>query len=102
MIFYIIILTIGELLAQFLLRMGITNKHMIPLGMFVYSIVGYVYYLGLIENKFASLSILWHVVMAIASILIGIFYFKEKYNKKELFGLFLGIISILLLHNHHH
>ena len=33
----------GELLAQFLLRIGMTNKYMIPLGMFVYSIVGYIY-----------------------------------------------------------
>ena len=101
MIFYIIILTIGELLAQFLLRMGITNKYMIPLGMFVYSIVGYIYYLGLTENKFASLSVAWHVVMAIVTMIIGIYYFKEDYNKKEFLGLFLGILSIVLLHNHH-
>ena len=99
---YIIILTLLELCAQFLLKLGLNNKVLISLGMIFYAIVGYIYYLGLKKNKFASMSIAWHVVMAVVTLLIGIFYFKEEYNKKELLGLILGILSILLLHSSHH
>ncbi|MBI96601.1 hypothetical protein CL656_05595 [bacterium] len=99
---YIIILTLLELCAQFLLKLGLNNKVLITLGMIFYAIVGYIYYLGLKKNKFANMSIAWHVVMAVVTLLIGIFYFKEEYNKKELLGLILGILSILLLHSSHH
>ena len=102
MLNYILLLTIGELLAQFLLKAGLKNNLFILCGMFVYALVGYIYYLGLQKNKIASMSIAWHVVMAVVTLLISIFYFKEEYNKKELLGLFLGIISIFLLHNDHH
>ena len=99
MIPYLFGLTIGELAAQFLLKSGIQNKIALVSGIFVYALVGYIYYLGLISNKFGALSISWHVMMAVITMIISVLVFKESYTKKEVFGLALGLISIVLLHH---
>ena len=102
MITYIIILTFLELLAQILLKYGLNNKLISYFGILTYAIVGYVYYLALKENKFATISMSWHLVMTIMTIIIGYFIFNENYSKKEVIGFIFGIISLYLLHDKHH
>lgn len=102
MLTYIILLTILELLAQIVLKLGLKNNILLYLGVFIYSIVGYVYYLALKENKFATISLSWHLVMTIMTIIIGYFLFEENYSKKEIIGFIFGIISLYLLHDKHH
>lgn len=99
---YLTLLTLGELFAQFLLKLGTQQVYLFAVaGVIGYAIIGYVYYLSLFENKMASISVAWHVVMTIATILISMLYFKESYNTKEMIGLLLGIVSLILLGHSH-
>lgn len=104
MFLYLTILTVGELFAQFFLKLAQvvkTNIIYLSLGVFLYGFIGYVYYLSLFEMKMASISVSWHVVMTLATILISVAYFNETYTTQEFIGLALGVISLLLLQNGH-
>lgn len=104
MLAYLTVLTIGELIAQFFLKLGQVVKNNIiyvSVGVFLYGFIGYVYYLSLFETKMASISVSWHVVMTLATIVISIAYFNETYTIQEFVGLGLGVLSLILLHNGH-
>jgi uncharacterized membrane protein len=104
MLLYLFILTIGELVSQFFLKLAQstqTNILYLIIGVFLYGAVGYIYYLSLFETKMASISVSWHVVMTLVTILISISYFKESYTIQELVGLAMGVLSLILLHNGH-
>ena len=74
----------------------------ILLGISLYVVTTLIYFYGLIHYKFGSLTVGWHVIMAVIASAIGIFVFNEKYSTQELIGLVLGTASIFLLHTHHH
>ena len=102
MIEFVIILSVLEICAQMFLKASMNNRKIFVLiGVFLYGLIGYIYYLGILKNKFGSMSLAWHVFMAVATIAISIFIFKESYSKKEMIGLILGVISLLLLNTHH-
>lgn len=99
---YLTLLTVGELVAQFLLKLGTQRVYLYAIaGVVAYAAIGYVYYLSLFENKMASISVAWHVVMTVATVLISMLYFNESYNTKEMIGLLLGIVSLILLGHSH-
>ena len=84
------------------LKAAMNNRKMFVLiGVFLYGLIGYIYYLGILQNKFGSMSLAWHIFMAISTIAISIFIFKESYSKKEMIGLIFGVVSLLLLNTHH-
>ena len=102
MIDFVIILSILEICAQMFLKMAMNNRKIfILIGVVLYGLTGYIYYLGILKNKFGSMSLAWHIFMAVATIAISIFIFKENYSKKEIIGLILGVISLMLLNTHH-
>ena len=55
MIRIIIILSFLEFIAQILLKYAIKNNIYIVFGILAYALVGYVYYIGLKENKFGTI-----------------------------------------------
>lgn len=102
MIDFVIILSILEICAQMFLKTAINNRKIFVLiGVFLYGLIGYIYYLGILQNKFGSMSLAWHIFMAVATIAISIFIFKESYSKREIIGLIFGLISLVLLNTHH-
>lgn len=102
MIEFVIILSLLEIFAQFFLKIAVNNRKIfILIGVFLYGLIGYIYYLGILKNKYGSMSLAWHIFMAVATIVISVFIFKESYSKKEMIGLFLGVISLVLLNTHH-
>lgn len=101
MINFVIFLSILELTAQFFLKVAKKRYIYITIGVLLYAFIGYIYYLGILKNKFGSMSLAWHVMMAVATIFISVFIFKEHYSKREVIGLIFGIISLILLNTHH-
>jgi uncharacterized membrane protein len=108
---YLTGLSIFELAAQFFLKLSSDLKSVssvatmkllyLIIGIVLYAYVGYLYFVGLGNNKMASLSIAWHVVMALITTLIAMAYFKETYGVKEIIGITMGIGSIVLLGHDH-
>lgn len=102
MIKIIFLLTILEFIAQILLKYSIKNANYIIFGILCYALVGYVYYIGLKDNKFATMSMAWHIAMTIGTIFVGYIVFNESYSTKEIIGFILGLVSLFLLQDNHH
>ena len=102
MIKIIIILSLLEFIAQILLKYAIKNSVYIIFGVLAYALVGYVYYIGLQDNKFGTMSMAWHIAMTIGTIVVGYFVFGESYSHSEKLGFVFGLISLFLLHDNHH
>jgi multidrug transporter EmrE-like cation transporter len=51
--------------------------------------------------KFGTVNIMHHVAMAISTVALSVFFFNEHYTGKEVIGLILGVVSILLLDHEH-
>ena len=102
MIKIILILSLLEFIAQILLKYAINNTNYVIFGVLAYALVGYVYYVGLKNNKFGTMSMAWHIAMTIGTIFVGYIVFGEKYSNREKIGFILGVISLFLLQDNHH
>jgi drug/metabolite transporter (DMT)-like permease len=51
---------------------------------------------GLEYTSMTALNITWDLSSCIGVSLIGLYYFKENINKLEAFGIFFGLISLIL------
>jgi len=95
-----IILLLAELAADFLGKEWTVKKKKI---FFVSSlslyIIGNAFWIYAVLNGvgLARGAILFSVGQEIAAIFIGIVYFKEKLNNKQLIGLMFGLISIMIM-----
>lgn len=104
MIKIIIILSLLEFIAQFFLKTAIKYNIYLIFGILAYALVGYIYYIGLLDNKFGTIGMAWHIAMTIGTIFVGYFVFGETYSYRESLGFVFGLLSLFLLHdnNHHH
>lgn len=104
-IFISIIFIIGaETVAQYLLNHSAKKKKnepfIIPLifGMFMYSIVGLIYFFILRHIERISLAnAVWNAGTAITITILGIIIFKEKLGIKEIGGILLITLGSMLL-----
>jgi drug/metabolite transporter (DMT)-like permease len=69
----------------------------IPLAMFLYSFQPLIFYKALSHNSLTVMNLLWDVMSDISVTIIGLFYFKEKLTRFKRLGVFLSVISIILL-----
>ena len=101
-LFLIIILSLVGVVGDALLKyagQGETyiNVRWFVIGFVVYASTAVGWFYTLKHTKLASLGVIYALTTVIALTLIGVFYFKEKLNIWEIVGLFLAIISIVLL-----
>ena len=89
-----------ETLAQYFLEQKVKEKEVIylVLGMLAYSAVAYVYYLILLAgNKLALANGLFNAGTSVSVTVIGWLLFKQALTTKQLIGLVVTIIGVVLI-----
>jgi len=112
----LLLLSVGEFGTQFFLKKSadmvgrIRGQRLLymMIGVLLYGVIGYVYWVLLQYQSFGAAGMLWHVVMLVFTFFISAFYFKESYGSRQLIGVAFGFISMALLiggeggTGHHH
>ena len=95
---YIAFLTILEVLAQFLLKFGITSYVYAVFGVLLYSVLAIVYFY-ILQSKIniGIANALWNSCSNILIPLIDYMVFNTKLTLKQCLGLVITTIGILLL-----
>ncbi len=95
----IVIVAIFSIIADVVLKKSSENNNMflLGLGIFLYMIDAVLWFLAYKYSKFSTVGVIYSILMIIISIIVGIMFFKEKIELKEMFGIGLGIISLFLL-----
>lgn len=90
----------AETAAQYFLEKTADNKRkfFLMIGLALYIVVGYVYYLMLIRGeKLAIANALWNAGTSIAVAVIGYVFFAQKLSKEQMLGLGLIIAGVWLM-----
>ena len=99
-ILLIIIFVIIELLTVTILKQWSQNRNKkayLFLGLFGYFILGCLFaYILYLDNNLTIHNALWQILNIILISILGIFIYKEKLNKIQIFGLFLAIITVII------
>lgn len=95
----ILLVSVVSLLADLFLKKAsdINNNFMLFLGIFLYAIDALLWFYAYKYSKFSTVGIIYSLFIIFSSILIGIFFFKEKIALKEVIGIGLGIVAMYLL-----
>jgi multidrug transporter EmrE-like cation transporter len=101
-----ILLNLVEVGGMTALKMSNDSKNkysfiLIIAGVLLYALQALLFKFTFNYMKFGTVNIMHHVAMAISTVALSIFFFKEHYSGKEMIGLVLGVISILLLDHEH-
>ena len=80
--------------SYYLKNIGIAFGLYLP--MILYSLQIPLFYYGLGSTTMTVLNITWNLFSNILITLVGIFYFKEKFNGLKLLAVLMGISSIIL------
>jgi drug/metabolite transporter (DMT)-like permease len=72
-------------------------RGIVPLAMLFYSFQPLIFLNSLSHNSLTVMNLLWDVMSDVSVSIIGLFYFGEKLTKFKKMGVFLSIISIILL-----
>lgn len=67
------------------------------IGVLLYGVIGFLYWVSLHYKSFGVIGMLWHVIMLVFTFLISAFYFKESYGMREIVGVAFGFVSMGLL-----
>ena len=111
----LLLLSVGEFGTQFFLKKSadMTGSVSGPrllfmmIGVLLYGVIGYIYWILLHYQSFGSAGMLWHVIMLVFTFFISAFYFKESYGTREIVGVIFGFLSMGLIlggegGGHHH
>ena len=79
------------------IHLGWMNKAFIFLPTLLYSMQPWVFLASLKFEGLTVMNLMWDVLSDIFVTLTGIFYFKEKVSSIKLIGVFLAILSVVLL-----
>jgi multidrug transporter EmrE-like cation transporter len=88
------IISYGLTKKYYLKEIGITYGLYLP--MILYSLQIPLFYYGLQTTTMAILNITWNLFSNIFVTLVGVFYFKEKFNGLNVLAILMGISSIVL------
>jgi undecaprenyl phosphate-alpha-L-ara4N flippase subunit ArnF len=69
------------------------------LGLIVYASTAIGWFFALKYIKFSTVGVYYSLASLLFLIIIGHFYFKETLSPREIFGMVLGVASIILLRN---
>ncbi|MDO8565876.1 MAG: transporter [Candidatus Moranbacteria bacterium] len=67
------------------------------LGAIIYGMTAFGWFFVMRSVKLSTLGVLYGVSCIIVLTLVGVFYFQEKINSLEIFGITLAIISLIIL-----
>jgi small multidrug resistance pump len=79
------------------LQNSFSGWQMLILGAVIYGLTAFGWFFLMRKVKLSTLSVLYAVSCVILLTLVSIFYFKEKINSIEVFGIILAIISLIIL-----
>ena len=95
-----LILSLNDILSFALTKKYYLKEVGIALGLYLpmilYSLQFPLFYYGLRTTTMTVLNITWNLFSNILVTLMGIFYFKEKFNGLKLLEILMGISSIML------
>ena len=95
-----LILSLNDILSFALTKKYYLKEVGIALGLYLpmilYSLQIPLFYYGLRTTTMTVLNITWNLFSNILVTLMGIFYFKEKFNGLKLLAIVMGISSIML------
>jgi len=94
------LLILVEAIAEYFINLSNTSNKLyyLYIGMVTYLLVAYLFYLFLkFGTSFAVSNTIWQVSNIIILSLVSYFIFKERLTKIQWFGIFLAIISVLLI-----
>ena len=94
-----IITVIGDsLIKNASLQSAFSGWKFLILGAVIYGITALGWFFVMRKIKLSTIGVLYGVSCIILLTLIGVFYFKEKINFFEIFGILLGVASIVILY----
>lgn len=98
-IYQLILIIITEVIAQGILEESIKtdNKIYLYIGLMLYFIIGYIFYLMLKSGDDLAISNgIWSAGSIVGSAIIGFLIFNQTLNLSQIFGLILNIIGLLI------
>lgn len=86
----------------FIKHASLQNKfsewRMLALGMIIYGITAFGWFFVMRKMKLSTVGVLYGVCSIVFLTLVSVFYFKEKINLMEIFGIILAVISLIILY----
>lgn len=79
------------------LQKSFTAWPILVLGAIIYGLTAFGWFFVMRKLKLSTIGVLYGVSCVILLTLVSVFYFKEKINPLEIFGIFLAIISLVIL-----
>ena len=79
------------------LQNAFSGWQMLILGAVIYGLTAFGWFFVMRKIKLSTLGVLYGVSVIIILTLVSVFYFKEKINPIEIFGIALAIISLIIL-----
>lgn len=76
---------------------GFSGWHLLVFGAIIYGLTGVGWFFVMRHLKLSTIGVVFGMSCLIALTLISIFYFNEKINGYEIFGIILAITSIIIL-----
>lgn len=93
-----IITVFGDgLIKEASLQKGFAGWQMLIMGAVIYGLTAFGWFFVMRRIKLSTLGVLYGVSCIIFLALVSVFFFKEKLNPMEIFGIILAIISLLIL-----
>ena len=80
------------------LQNSFSGWQMLILGAVIYGLTAFGWFFVMRKIKLSSVVVLYAVSCVVFLTLISVFYFKEKITILEVFGIFLAIISLIILY----
>lgn len=77
--------------------LGQLPYYAIYLCMFLYGMTPYLFYLAIQHKSMTVMHLIWNIGADVTLSLIGIFYFKEILTSKEIIGVLLAVVSMILM-----
>ena len=79
------------------LQNAFSGWQMLILGAIIYSLTAFGWFFVMRKIKLSTLGVLYGVSCIVFLTLVSVFYFKERITSLELFGILLGIVSLVIL-----
>jgi drug/metabolite transporter (DMT)-like permease len=79
------------------LQNAFSGWQMLILGAIIYGLTAFGWFFVMRKIKLSTLGVLYGVSCIILLTLVSVFYFKEKITSLELFGILLGLVSLIIL-----
>lgn len=79
------------------LQSQFTGWKFLVVGALIYGLTAFGWFFVMREAKLSTLGVLYCVTVVVFLTLLSAFYFKESIKSMEIFGIVLGIISLIIL-----